>query len=264
MSVAILRVAAGVHRILRFRDIHDQEATSASGATDKVSETSILVDHDVVSGTTGAHLVRVQGILGETVIRAGVRDVQQAGEVKDLHVGGTGLGHDVGVVAVDLHVPPDGRGGGTLGWGQEAQDDGVLGVGDLNERGTSSQTSDDEIPLTIFPAPDIITLGVAATAESRARDGAHEIDVIARVDTSHAVLTASHGASLCSATGLVESAGGVGIEAVLDLHHHGILHHGVLIGLGALAGARGRSTFCVSSTDATSLGIAKLTTAATF
>ena len=113
VDVAVGGDAAGVLGTARVGDVDHPETTAAlevDGGADGGDEVRLLVGDDVVAG---AEAGEVGGQVAAGGPGRGVRRVGGAelGEVEDLEAVVGGLGADVGVVADDLDVAPDGGDG---------------------------------------------------------------------------------------------------------------------------------------------------------
>ncbi len=165
--------------------------------TDRVEETGVLVDEDVVRRAVAG----VAGV-GLVVLVAAV-PVPQAGQVEDLHTVVGVLGHDVGVVGVDLDVTPVLAAEERRGL-HDPEHTRLHRVGDVDEHRAVAGTDQGVVlaGLGVGPSPDVVEeLG----AELTVRDVAEQLDVLAvEVARRPAVLAGRVGRTDLAATGRLE------------------------------------------------------------
>ena len=170
----------GKDRIRGVAQVDHVQATAtrraARAAADRVPEARLLVDHDVV---------RTENALIQTVslkLYGRIGDIAQAGQVKDLHaVLACAVRHDVGVVLVDLHVPPN-RHIGRLRHTKRTQNPGLGGIAYIHERCRIGHTNDGVLPagFGVFPTPEIIGPDTAVGTKVIHGHEGEDIDTLAR------------------------------------------------------------------------------------
>ncbi len=193
VGVVRFHMAAREHRRCGIRQVDEVRARIAVGRADDVGETRVLVDRDVVRAADVAVVRR----LGERDRRR--RHAAQLRQVEHLHAVPEGLADDVGVVGVDLDVAPAGVGAVRR---KVAQIDRILGVGDVDERGSAGAPHDRVLAsgCRIGPTPNVVA---ATAADVRQRHESHEVHIVAGVNVGHAADAAGCGRSLEALSGLV-------------------------------------------------------------
>ena len=163
-------VASREERVVGRGEVDDVQAAAASVRRDRIGESAPLVNGQVVRRAE----VPIEHIGGKG---PGRRHVPQAGQVEHLDAVRAGIvGNDVGVVGVDLDVPPD----GFIGLrGQSAQEYRGFRVGDVHEGRAVAQSHERELLAGrgIGPAPDVVAAGAAHRVK---RHAAGERDAHAR------------------------------------------------------------------------------------
>ena len=148
---------------------------SAAAGSHHVRESLVFVDDDVVRACDA--LIEEVGLEGDGL---GAR-FPEPPEVEHLDPVLLGpVGHDVDVVAVDLHVPPDAapRAGGL---GQVAQHHRVVRVGEVHKGGAVAAPHDgDLVPgLGVRPAPDIVHHRAPSSGQLNDRQEGDDVHVVA-------------------------------------------------------------------------------------
>ena len=181
---ARVRGTAGEGGPGRLADVDHVERAAARLAAaigaDRVGEARLLVDRDVVRARDPV-VVRRLGEHDRIALH-----VAQLREVEHLHAVRTGaVGHDVGVVPVDLDVAPE-VGVGALVHRQVAEHARIGGIGDVHEGGAVGAADERvlAVGLRIGPAPDVVQVDAAPGAEGAERKVGEQVHPLA-VEVRH-------------------------------------------------------------------------------
>lgn len=226
VDVAIGGDAASILRTARVGDVHHPETATALEAqlgADSGDKSGLLVGDDVVAGAETSEVggeVAGDGVGG----RVGRISRSELGEIEDLETVAGSLGANVGKVANDLDVTPDGRNS----LGRKAANVGQATIGvDLSKGSAVSLSEKGKLATTVGvrPAPDVVAL-TGTAAHVLVTQEALEVKAVARVLAGLAVDTGGGGGGLVAVD--VEVAVGdlllaeIALAAADDRHGHGV------------------------------------------
>ncbi len=159
-------------------------ARLATGAVpDRIGEPGLLVDHDVVGAVDA---VVVEGLLERDRLAP---EAAQLAQVENLDAVGSGpVGHDVDVIAVDLHVPPD-RAARARRLREVAHVDRVRRIAEVDER-RAVRASHDRVlgaALRVGPSPDVVHAGPAHATDLVDGHERDDVDALAFEDVRAAL-----------------------------------------------------------------------------
>jgi hypothetical protein len=228
MNVAGLTDAAGRGWVAGVRHVDHEHATGACGvagvgsraAADSVDHVNLGVGDKVVRGTEAGEVSgEIPGIVENDRV-LGV-DVEQLVQVEDLHAVVVRLGTDVGVVLDDLDVSPaDGLGDSV----QPAKEAELALLSDLDKGNAVSVAHDSELAALLgSPSPDVVA-SLAGGAQVFVADEVQQVDVVAGVLASHAVLALCCGGALLVSLVAVEGTGRGSLLPGFCLERHHLLH----------------------------------------